>query len=106
MSDRWTLLMVADNHGVVGKAGKAFSNHPAHYERVDVVRADEIERLRETLREHMAIVVSLRAQRDSMMEALDLGVAHILGQHDYPAPTQKEVVDEMCAAISWGNAEL
>ena len=60
MSDRWTLLMVAVNHGVVGKAGKAFSNHPAHYERVDVVRADEIERLREerdnwieTARQHL-----------------------------------------------------
>jgi hypothetical protein len=51
-----------------------------------MLAATEIERMRE--------------ERDALMDACDLGVAHILGQHDYPAPTKKEVVDEMLAAMN------
>lgn len=57
MSDKWTLLMVGPEHGIVGSHGHPFQGHPDFYERVDVVRADradaalaerdaEIERLR------------------------------------------------------------
>jgi len=32
----WTLLLVGEHHGVIGKAGEQFLGHPKHYERVDV----------------------------------------------------------------------
>ena len=35
----WTLLLVGEHHGVIGKAGEQFLGHPKHYERVDVYTA-------------------------------------------------------------------
>ena len=32
----WTLLLVGEHHGIIGKAGDAFASAPAHYRRVDV----------------------------------------------------------------------
>ena len=32
----WTLLLIGEHHGLVGKAGDKFVGHPEHYERVDV----------------------------------------------------------------------
>jgi hypothetical protein len=32
----WTLLLVGEHHGIIGKAGEKFLGHPEHYERVDV----------------------------------------------------------------------
>ena len=32
----WTLLLVGEHNGIVGKAGHTFENHPEHYSRVDV----------------------------------------------------------------------
>jgi hypothetical protein len=37
--NKWTLLLVGDNHGLVGKFGCRFAGHPEHYERVDVYAA-------------------------------------------------------------------
>lgn len=38
MSDnKWTLLMVGENHGIVGQFASTFANHPDGYRRVDVV---------------------------------------------------------------------
>jgi hypothetical protein len=37
--NKWTLLLVGDNHGLVGKFGCRFVGHPEHYERVDVYAA-------------------------------------------------------------------
>jgi len=35
----WTLLLIGEHHGVIGKAGEQFLGHPKHYERVDVYTA-------------------------------------------------------------------
>lgn len=32
----WTLLLVGEHHGIIGKAGDAFASAPEHYRRVDV----------------------------------------------------------------------
>jgi len=32
----WTLLLVGEHHGIIGKAGEKFLGHPEHYERIDV----------------------------------------------------------------------
>jgi hypothetical protein len=32
----WTLLLVGEHHGIIGKAGDKFLSHPKHYRRVDV----------------------------------------------------------------------
>ena len=32
----WTLLLVGEHHGMIGKAGEKFLGHPEHYDRVDV----------------------------------------------------------------------
>lgn len=32
----WTLLLVGEHNGIVGKAGNTFEGHPEHYRRVDV----------------------------------------------------------------------
>jgi hypothetical protein len=32
----WTLLLIGEHHGIIGKAGEQFLGHPKHYERVDV----------------------------------------------------------------------
>jgi len=32
----WTLLLVGEHHGIIGKAGETFLGHPEHYERIDV----------------------------------------------------------------------
>jgi hypothetical protein len=32
----WTLLLVGEHHGIIGKAGEKFLGHPKHYERIDV----------------------------------------------------------------------
>jgi len=32
----WTLLLVGEHNGIVGKAGDTFENHAEHYKRVDV----------------------------------------------------------------------
>jgi hypothetical protein len=37
--NKWTLLLVGDNHGLVGKFGCRFVGHPEHYVRVDVYAA-------------------------------------------------------------------
>ena len=35
----WTLLLVGEHNGSVGKAGEKFVGHPEHYERVDVYKS-------------------------------------------------------------------
>jgi hypothetical protein len=37
----WTLLLVGEHNGIVGKAGHTFENHPEHYSRVDVYTAPQ-----------------------------------------------------------------
>ena len=32
----WTLLLVGENTGIIGKAGETFESHPKYYKRVDV----------------------------------------------------------------------
>jgi hypothetical protein len=32
----WTLLLVGEHNGIIGKAGDKFLGHPEHYQRVDV----------------------------------------------------------------------
>ena len=32
----WTLLLVGEQHGIIGKAGETFESHPNYYKRVDV----------------------------------------------------------------------
>ena len=49
MSDKWTILLTGPSNGLVGSLGESFKNSPCHYERVDVVRADRYDRLREAL---------------------------------------------------------
>lgn len=47
MSDAWTILLVGEDNGIVGRLGDAFDKSPEHYRRTDVVRADLYERLQE-----------------------------------------------------------
>jgi hypothetical protein len=35
----WTLLLIGEHHGLIGKAGDQFLGHPKHYERVNVYTA-------------------------------------------------------------------
>jgi len=35
----WTLLLVGEHNGIIGKAGDKFLGHPEHYQRVDVYTA-------------------------------------------------------------------
>ena len=37
----WTLLLVGEHNGIVGKAGNTFEGHPEHYRRVDVYTAPQ-----------------------------------------------------------------
>ncbi len=46
MSDKWTALMVGPNNGLVSKFGDQYVGHPEHYARVNMVRAEDYERLR------------------------------------------------------------
>ena len=40
----WTLLLVGEHHGIIGKAGDAFASAPEHYRRVDVYTSPPAQR--------------------------------------------------------------
>lgn len=64
MSDKWTILLTGPNNGLVGGLGESFENSPCHYERVDVVRADLYDRLREALESSIHRIDDMLMQDD------------------------------------------
>jgi hypothetical protein len=78
----WTLLLVGEHHGIIGKAGEKFLGHPEHYERIDVYTTPPaaavqegrdwslLEATQESLREHMVEIKRLKAAQPDVPDAL------------------------------------
>ena len=73
----WTLLLVGEHHGIIGKAGDRFLGHPEHYQRVDVYTTPPAAQpaipdalTSADIQEHIEYVAGWNDCRQAMMEMM------------------------------------
>lgn len=67
MSNKWTVLMVGEDHGILGKYMSAFDGHPDCYSRVNVISEQSsgvASQYHHRLREALSLVVEALHEHD------------------------------------------